>query len=289
MAALMTDVCQDRTYHIAKGGILCLYISAWAFTLLVQLYWAMRRPRFVERVTESFHAFLYIHRRKHIAQPVKFQPNNIQQTTLCTQPKTKYTDMKKRLFTLGTAILALASSIAFTACSKDDSEKDNPEKPTVYRYWKAYPQSYIKMCDWRMTFRFTECKRVDGGLYLQYTLTNTGFDEKVQISFWMPEAAAHDDLGNTYKCAQTSQYSDVEALLDGKRYSIYGLGQDITFMPNQAIKGCFTIKGFDPNATAVSVSCNTRLSKPAGQSLMYDHIEFVNMPLDCNPDTLVHM
>lgn len=198
--------------------------------------------------------------------------------------------MKKRLFVLGTAIVTLFSSITFASCSKsDDDEKDKQDKYTVYRYWKAYPQSYIKMCDWRMNFRFTECKRVDGGLYIQYVMTNTGFDQKVQISFWMPEAAAHDDLGNTYKCAQTTNYTDVQALIDGKRYSVYGWGQDITFMPNQAIKGSFMIKGFDPNATAVSVSCNTKLAQPSGQSLMYDHIEFVNLPLDCNPDTLVHM
>ena len=102
--------------------------------------------------------------------------------------------MKKRLFVLGTAIVTLFSSITFASCSKsDDDEKDKQDKYTVYRYWKAYPQSYIKMCDWRMNFRFTECKRVDGGLYIQYVMTNTGFDQKVQISFWMPEAAAHDD------------------------------------------------------------------------------------------------
>lgn len=133
--------------------------------------------------------------------------------------------MKKRLFVLGTAIVALFSSITFASCSKnDDDEKDKQDKYTVYRYWKAYPQSYIKMCDWRMNFRFTECKRVDGGLYIQYVMTNTGFDQKVQISFWMPEAAAHDDLGNTYKCAQTTNYTDVQALIDGKRYSVYGWG-----------------------------------------------------------------
>lgn len=195
--------------------------------------------------------------------------------------------MKKKLLFLGAVIIALLSSAIFTCCSKDDD--NNPERPTVYRYWKAYPKSYIKMCDWRMTFRFTECKRVDGGLSIQYVITNTGFDQKVQISFWMPSSAAHDDLGNTYKCAQTEQYSDVIARLDGYRFADYGSGHEFIFMPNQAIKGSFMIKGFDPNATAVSVSCNTRLSKPTGESLMYDHIEFVNMPLDCDPDTLVRM
>lgn len=192
--------------------------------------------------------------------------------------------MKKRLLVLGTAVIALFSSITFTACSKDDDDPKNPDRYTEYRYWKAYPKSYIKMCDWRMTFRFTECKRVDGGLCIQYVMTNTGFDEKVQIAFWKPQSTAHDDLGNTYT------YNDVDAVLDGNRLSTFGNQKIITFMPNQAIKGSFMIKGFDHNATAVSVSCNARLYQPIGSdALMYDHIEFVNLPLDCNPDTLVHM
>lgn len=193
--------------------------------------------------------------------------------------------MKKRLLVLGTAVVALFSSITFTACEKDDDEKNtNPSQYTEYHYWKAYPNSYIKMCDWRMTFRFTECKRVDGGLYIQYVMTNTGFDKKVQISFWKPQSTAHDDLGNTYT------YNDVEAMLDSYRLSTSGNGKIVTFLPNQAIKGSFMIKGFDHNASAVSVSCGARLYDPTGSdALMYDHIDFVNMPLDCNPDTLVHM
>lgn len=36
-----------------------VHISAWASTLLVQQHWAMRRPRFVGRVTgRGVHAFL---------------------------------------------------------------------------------------------------------------------------------------------------------------------------------------------------------------------------------------
>ena len=149
--------------------------------------------------------------------------------------------------------------------------------------------SYIKMCDWRMTFRFTKCERVDGGLYIQYVINNTGFDKKVQISFWMPSAAAHDDLGNTYKCSSQDLYSDIKAMIDGKSFADYGWGRDVVFMPNQAIKGSFMIKDFDPNATAVSVSCNTRLSKPSGESLMYDHIEFVNLPIGVEVDNLESM
>lgn len=195
--------------------------------------------------------------------------------------------MRKFYQTLSWLLLAVLS-LGLASCDKDEEDdvQRQHEEACYYRYWKEYPNSYIKMCDWRMTFRFTRCERVDGGLYIQYVMTNTGFDRKVQISFWMPEVAAHDDLDNSYKCAQGVGYSDVDALIDGKKYSVYGWGQDVAFMPNQAIKGSFMIKGFDQNATAVSVSCNTRLSQPSGESLMYDHIEFVNLPVDGDSDNL---
>lgn len=186
-------------------------------------------------------------------------------------------------------ILAVVfSAVSLASCEKDEETKSH-ESECYYRYWKQYPNSYIKMCDWRMTFRFTTCERVDGGLNIGYVMSNTGFDKKVQLSFWMPESAAHDNLGNTYKCAQTANYTDVDARIDGKRFSVYGWGQDITFMPNQAIKGSFFIKNFDQNATAVSVSCNVRLAQPSGESLMYEHIEFVNLPIGEEADNLERM
>lgn len=200
--------------------------------------------------------------------------------------------MKKFLSKLAGSIVLLFVAIfavsSLTSCEKDNEEKDRKEE-CYYRYWKTYPNSYIKMCDWRMTFRFTKCERVNGGLYIQYVLNNTGFDKKVQISFWMPSAAAHDDLGNTYKCSSQELYSDVKAMIDGKSFADYGWGREVVFMPNQAIKGSFMIKDFDPNATAVSVSCNTHLSKPSGESLMYDHIEFVNLPIGVEVDNLESM
>lgn len=200
--------------------------------------------------------------------------------------------MKKSLSKLTGCIVLLFVAIfavsSLTSCEEDDEEKDRKEA-CYYRYWKTYPNSYIKMCDLRMTFRFTKCERVDGGLYIQYVINNTGFDKKVQISFWMPSAAAHDDLGNTYKCSSQDLYSDVKAMIDGKSFADYGWGRDVVFMPNQAIKGSFMIKDFDPNATAVSVSCNTRLSQPSGESLMYDHIEFVNLPIGVEVDNLESM
>ena len=78
-------------------------------------------------------------------------------------------------------------------------------------------------------------------------------------------------------------------MIDGRSFADYGWGREVVFMPNQAIKGSFMIKDFDPNATAVSVSCNTRLSQPSGESLMYDHIEFVNLPIGVEVDNLESM
>lgn len=195
--------------------------------------------------------------------------------------------MEKIKLTLQLLLIAIFS-FGVTSCT-DDEEKDlkkQQEEACYYRYWKEYPQSYIKMCDWRLTFRFTKCERVEGGLYIQYVMTNTGFDKKVQISFWMPSSAAHDDLGNTYVCSSQGHMSDVKAMIDGKSFAEYGWGRDVIFMPNQAIKGSFMIKDFDQNATAVSVSCHTRLSQPSGESLMYEHIEFVNLPIDEDFDHL---
>ena len=188
----------------------------------------------------------------------------------------------KRLFVLGSVVIALFSSIVMTSCEKDDEEKTNNEQYTDYHYWKSYPNSYIKMCDWRMNFRFTECKRVDGGVYIQYVLTNTGFDKKVMLGFNFPSSPAHDDLGNTYK----SNTQGIVGMIDGKNLAT---GTNVEFLPNQAIKGSFTIRDFDINATAVSVSMKVNVIQPQSEYLMYNNIEFVNVPLDCNPDTLIHM
>ena len=48
--------CDESYIRIGRG----VYISAWASTLLVQLHWAMRRPRFVGRVTRRSHVFRFI-------------------------------------------------------------------------------------------------------------------------------------------------------------------------------------------------------------------------------------
>ena len=47
--------CDESYIRIGRS----VYISAWASTLLVQLHWAMRRPRFVGRVTGRIPRFFY--------------------------------------------------------------------------------------------------------------------------------------------------------------------------------------------------------------------------------------
>ena len=102
--------------------------------------------------------------------------------------------MKRFNLTLLLLLMAILS-IGVTSCSNDGEEdlQKQHEEACYYRYWKEYPNSYIKMCDWRMTFRFTKCERVDGGLYIQYVMNNTDFNQKMTLSFSLPLAAGHDD------------------------------------------------------------------------------------------------
>ena len=178
-------------------------------------------------------------------------------------------------------------SIGVTSCSNDGEEdlQNQHEEACYYRYWKEYPNSYIKMCDWRMTFRFTKCERVDGGLYIQYVMNNTGFNQKMTLSFSLPLAAGHDDLGNTYQ----SNTQSIVGTIDGKTVGYGGGNTNVVFSPNQAIKGSFLLKNFDINATAVSVSMKVVVLQPQSEKLMYNNIEFVNLPIDSDPNDLEHM
>ena len=54
--------CDESYIRIGRS----VYISAWASTLLVQLHWAMRRPRFVGRVTGRIPRFFLFCRGKRI-------------------------------------------------------------------------------------------------------------------------------------------------------------------------------------------------------------------------------
>ena len=194
--------------------------------------------------------------------------------------------MKRFNLTLLLLLMAILS-IGVTSCSNDGEEdlQKQHEEACYYRYWKEYPNSYIKMCDWRMTFRFIKCERVDGGLYIQYVMNNTGFNQKMTLSFSLPLAAGHDDLGNTYQ----SNTQSIVGTIDGKTVGYGGGSTNVVFSPNQAIKGSFLLKNFDINATAVSVSMNVVVLQPQSEKLMYNYIEFVNLPIDSDPNDLEHM
>ena len=194
--------------------------------------------------------------------------------------------MKRFNLTLLLLLMAILS-IGVTSCSNDGEEdlQKQHEEACYYRYWKEYPNSYIKMCDWRMTFRFIKCERVDGGLYIQYVMTNTGFNQKMTLSFSLPLAAGHDDLGNTYQ----SNTQSIVGTIDGKTVGYGGGSTNVVFSPNQAIKGSFLLKNFDINATAVSVSMKVVVLQPQSEKLMYNNIEFVNLPIDSDPNDLEHM
>lgn len=194
--------------------------------------------------------------------------------------------MKRFNLTLLLLLMAILS-IGVTSCSNDGEEdlQKQLEEACYYRYWKEYPNSYIKMCDWRMTFRFTKCERVDGGLYIQYVMNNTDFNQKMTLSFSLPLAAGHDDLGNTYQ----SNTQSIVGTIDGKTVGYGGGSTNVVFSPNQAIKGSFLLKNFDINATAVSVSMKVVVLQPQSEKLMYNNIEFVNLPIDSDPNDLEHM
>ena len=194
--------------------------------------------------------------------------------------------MKRFNLTLLLLLMAILS-IGVTSCSNDGEEdlQKQHEEACYYRYWKEYPNSYIKMCDWRMTFRFIKCERVDGGLYIQYVMNNTGFNQKMTLSFSLPLAAGHDDLGNTYQ----SNTQSIVGTIDGKTVGYSGGSSNVVFSPNQAIQGSFLLKNFDINATAVSVSMKVVVLQPQSEKLMYNNIEFVNLPIDSDPNDLEHM
>ena len=194
--------------------------------------------------------------------------------------------MKRFNLTLLLLLMAILS-IGVTSCSNDGEEdlQKQHEEACYYRYWKEYPNSYIKMCDWRMTFRFIKCERVGGGLYIQYVMNNTGFNQKMTLSFSLPLAAGHDDLGNTYQ----SNTQSIVGTIDGKTVGYGGGSTNVVFSPNQAIQGSFLLKNFDINATAVSVSMKVVVLQPQSEKLMYNNIEFVNLPIDSDPNDLEHM
>lgn len=168
-----------------------------------------------------------------------------------------------------------------SSCSKDekDDEPRHSEEELYVRPWQEYPQSYIKFFDYRMTFRLLNIQRNGSALQVDYVLTNTGFNQEVELLFEMPDIAAHDDLGNAYS-GKFGNNADVISTINGEEFYNYGYAKRVKFMPNQAIKGSFTIKNFDINAAQFSYTCKVSLGTTKGVTLVYDRIDFVNIPVE---------
>lgn len=168
-----------------------------------------------------------------------------------------------------------------TSCSKDEKEDEpkHSEEELYVRPWKEYPQSYIKFFDYRMSFRLLNIQRNGSALQVDYLLTNTGFNQEIELLFQMPDVAAHDDLGNAYSGKYGSN-TDVISTINGASFSSYGYAKRVTFMPNQAVRGSFTIKNFDMNAAQFSYTCQVSLGTTKGITLAYNRIDFVNIPVE---------
>lgn len=182
---------------------------------------------------------------------------------------------------LVTCVCGLLLTNLLTSCSKEDKD-DGPkysEEQLYVRPWQEYPQSYIKFFDYRMSFNLRGITRNGSALQVDYVLTNTGFNQEVELLFQMPDIAAHDNMGNSYS-GKFGSNADVVSYINGESFSSYGYAKRVTFMPNQAIRGSFTIKNFDMNATQFSYTCQVSLGTTKGVSLVYDRIDFVNVPVE---------
>lgn len=177
-------------------------------------------------------------------------------------------------------IMGMVTLFSTTSCEELEEWLDDKDGQTTYRYWKKYPNSYIQTFDGRMTFRLLSVKRNGTSVQIDYNLTNTGFNQDINAVFVMPEVAGHDDLGNAYKCAISEGNADILSFINGGTFSIYGWGRNVIFKPNQTIKGSFTIKNFDINATMVSITCGVSLNSPTNTAFTSNTLDFVNIPVD---------
>lgn len=188
--------------------------------------------------------------------------------------------MKKSNKFLYLAILMLMCASLGIGLSSCEETGDDQMEDELYLYpWVDHPQSYIKFFDYRMQLGRINVQRNGSALQIDYTLTNVGFGREVSISFWLDKDAGHDNLGNTYQSIYLNNDTDVLAYINGEQYKTHGAGKVVNFMPNQTIKGSFTIKNFDINATAFSISANVKLIKPSDMSLAYDKMDFINIPV----------
>lgn len=187
---------------------------------------------------------------------------------------------KTNYFQYFAMIMLVVASLCFTltSCENKEEEPQNGQSLDVYP-WKDYPQSYIRMFDSRMDFRMLSVQRNGTALQIEYTLTNTGFGQDVSLVFVLKQDAGHDNLGNTYKVGSSAISSDVVSYINGGSYFVSGMGRRVDFLPNQTIKGSFTIKDFDINATAFSISVMISCDKPRELTLASNRMDFVNIPV----------
>ena len=190
----------------------------------------------------------------------------------------------KRVISRSMILICFVGLVCVTlmsSCSKEEKDEGPKysEEQLYVRPWQEYPQSYIKFLDSRMTFRLLNIQRNGSALQVDYVLTNTGFNQEVELLFEMPDIAAHDDLGNSYS-GKFGNNADVVSTINGESFSSYGYAKRVKFMPNQAIKGSFTIKNFDINAAQFSYTCKVSLGTTKGITLVYDRIDFVNVPVE---------
>ena len=180
---------------------------------------------------------------------------------------------------LAMMMLIVASLCAtLTSCENKEDEPNQGQDLNVYP-WKDYPQSYIRIFDSRMDFRMLSVQRNGTALQIEYTLTNTGFGQDVSLTFVLKQDAGHDNLGNTYKVGGSASSSDIVSYINGGLYFVSGMGRRVDFLPNQTIKGSFTIKNFDINAIAFSVSVMIICDKPRDLTLASNRMDFVNIPV----------
>ena len=161
-----------------------------------------------------------------------------------------------------------------TSCENKEDEPNQGEDLNVYP-WKDHPKSYIRMFDSRMELKMLSIRRDGTSLLVDYTLTNVGFGVDVTLKINLNKNGAHDNLGNTYKASVN--WPGIIGYINGT--NLYAIPR-VEFLPNQTIKGSFTLLEFDPDATAFSVSVDVQRDKPIGLTLAGDRMDFVNIPVD---------
>ncbi len=186
--------------------------------------------------------------------------------------------MMKKFFSLLRLAIVMALTILvsgmFFSCTSEGDEPDqdsNDQGLNVYP-WKDHPKSYIRLFDNRMELSILSVRRNGPAVQVEYTLTNVHFGEDVTLSFYLNSDGAHDDLGNTYGI------SNIMAFINGGSFGDRYNSRDVIFKPNQTIKGSFTIKNFDRNATAFSLSIGV-INKTSDIVIADERLDFVNIPV----------